>query len=554
MSYATPLQRIGHQLAATPDHHVLHQPANRVWKTWTWRDVDHDARRIAKGLLDLGLQPGDKVAIFGKNSAEWMIADWAIMMAGMISVPVYPTANADTIRYVMQHSGAKAVFVGKLDNPDIVSDAFDPDLPQIAFPYDTARGNRQWSAWIASNDPIGKAHEPDINDIMSIIYTSGSTGHPKGVVLRYKAYAANCEAGNKLITVSDQDRGISYLPLAHIAERVVAEGALLYSNGAQCYFAESLDTFIEDLQYVRPTIFFSVPRLWTRFLANIHEALPEKKLNILLKIPLLNTIIRNKIKAKLGFQDCRLWLTAAAPIAPEILRSYHDLGITICEAWGMTETTGGSCIAYPYDPNLIGTIGFPTACVEMKISDEDEILIRGDAVFDEYYNNPDATKDSFTDDGWFKTGDRGAMTRQGAFRIIGRVKEEFKTAKGKYVAPVPIETLLAANPAIEQICVMGAGKAQPFVVVVVAEHLPQHVDEDLRATLRVTFNQVNAGLEPHQRLSHMVVSTDPWTIDNAMLTPTMKIRRSEIEKRFARLADAGIADQPIAWESELQTV
>ncbi|GGX74097.1 AMP-binding protein [Saccharospirillum salsuginis] len=536
MAYKTPLEQLSRHVKERGDQAFLHQPVNRELKIWTWKQAEEDARKVAQGLRDLGLEPGDRVAIFAKNSAEWFISDLAIMMAGMVSVPIYATAGEDIIRHVVEHSGAKAVFVGKLDDTKAGTKVLDGSIPRIGYPYETVPHDHRWADWVAEKKPIDPIADVGLDDVMTLVYTSGSTGKPKGVVLNFSHFAAAATANQHLIKLDpDKDRMVSYLPLAHITERGVIEGTVIYS-GSPVYFVESLATFVDDLKVAQPTAFLSVPRLWTRFQAGIHEKMPEAKLQKLLKIPLLGKIVAKKIRQGLGLNSVHTFGSGSAPISPSILQWYYQLGMPICEAWGMTETTGLSTCNIPFRKERLGTIGVPIDCLEARVSETGELQVRGDTVFSEYYNNPEATAESFVD-GWFKTGDKATQNPDGSFTIVGRLKEEFKTTKGKYVTPVPIESRLAANPEIEQVCVMGAGRTQPVAVVVVAEHLRGGDRSALRASLQQTLDEVNASLEAHQKLDGILVTEDSWDIDNDMLTPTLKLRRSHIEDQYVPKLD-----------------
>ncbi|HBD12096.1 MAG TPA: AMP-dependent synthetase, partial [Porticoccaceae bacterium] len=434
MEYRLPLQELQYRIATHPDKPYLHQPQNRVWRSLTWADVDEQARRIAKGLLDQGFQPGDRIALLGKNSPEWFIADFAIAMAGLVSVPIYTTAGVQTIEHVLSHSGARAIFLGALENTEAAEQALLPGLPRIALPEAQLPCEHQWRGWIEKHPALEKTVDAAPSDTMTLVYTSGSTGLPKGVVLTHKNIAASADACANDFALTPDDRCMSYLPLAHITERCAVEWASVY-GGDEIYFTESLDTFVDDVKHARPTLFISVPRLWTRFQAGVLAKMPDNKLQRLLKIPLVSGFVARKIRKNLGLDNCRLAGSGSAPISPSILRWYHRLGVNICEGWGMTETSGMACAAIPFEASTIGSICRPISCVEMKLSDEDEILIRGDSVFTEYYKNPEATAEVFSND-WFHTGDCASLDDKGVYRIIGRVKEQFKTGKGKYVAPV----------------------------------------------------------------------------------------------------------------------
>ncbi|PTY36496.1 AMP-dependent synthetase [Saccharospirillum sp. MSK14-1] len=547
MTYPMPLAELARHVAERGDQPFLHQPINRQLKIWTWAEVDDNARRIAQGLISLGLEPGDRVAIFAKNSAEWFIADWAIMMAGMISVPIYATANEDTIRHIIEDSGSKAVFVGKLDEVAAGEAAFDGGLARIGFPYPTLTHDHRWDDWLAQHAPLKEVADLGLNDVMTLVYTSGSTGKPKGVVLKYRQYAAASATNRVIGQITEYDRTVSYLPLAHVTERAVVQGTALYTGGP-VYFVESLDTFVDDLKVAQPTTFLSVPRLWTRFQAGIHEKIPPKTLQFLLRIPLVGQRVARKIRAGLGLDSVHTFGSGSALLAPSLLQWYHRLGIDICEGWGMTETTGLSACNMPFRADRMGTIGVPLDCVDMKIADDGELLIRGDAVFETYYNNPEVTADAFQG-GWFRTGDKAEKRSDGAFRIVGRLKEAFKTAKGKYVAPGPLESRLAANADIEQVCVIGAGRTQPVAVVVLAEHRAESDRKAMRASLRETLETLNASLESHEKLEGILVAAEPWTIESGQLTPTMKLRRSSLEDCYdERLGQLSAGE--VRWEDE----
>ncbi|NIV17154.1 MAG: AMP-binding protein [Woeseiaceae bacterium] len=532
----------------TPDREFLIQPVDGGVRIHTWGQAENDCRRMAAALLGLGLEPGDKVAILAKNSAEWILTDMAIAMAGLISVPIYPTASADTIRYIIGHSDARAIFVGKLDTPDVAARAVPTTVTRIAFPYGVENCEYEWQALIDANEPLAVLHEPDPNDAMSILYTSGSTGKPKGVVMSYRAYHYGSEAARAVIDVLPEDRFFSYLPLSHITERTVTAGPAIYA-GARCYFVEALETFERDLKAARPSIFISVPRLWTKFQAGILAKIPPRKLGLLLSIPVVRQLVSKKIRREMGFDACRSFGCGSAPISPLTLKWYQKLGIEIGEGWGMTETAGLSCGNVPFEARRIGTIGGPVDGTELKLSEEGELLIRCPGLFTEYYKQPELTREVMTDDGFFHTGDRAEFLESvNAYRITGRVKDIFKSAKGKYVTPVPIEARLSGNPLLEQICVMGRGLPAPVAAVVLSEAARTLPRENIEASLVATLEDVNEHLESHERMSHIFIVSEPWTTENNLLTPTLKIKRDVLESRYAELI--GVRhDGPVVWES-----
>jgi len=531
-----------------PDREFLLQPVDGRLRTITFREALDHSRRMAAALLGLGMGRGDKVAILAKNSAEWILADLSIAMAGMISVPIYPTANRDTIAYIIGHSEAKAVFVGKLDEPDAVGKAIPQTLPTIAFPYPTIECQYHWQDLIDRTDPIPALHEPGGEDIMTILYTSGSTGRPKGVAISYRACVYGCHALLKIVVVGSEDRTLSYLPLAHVTERMAIVGPSIIA-GARIFFVESLDTFTHDLKTANPTTFASVPRLWVRFQAGVHSKVAPAKLRMLLAIPLVGRMVARKIRGELGFEICTKFASGTAPISPHTINWYRRLGMNIGEGWGMTETSGLACANIPFQAGRIGTIGVPVEGTELKISEHGELLIRSPGLFTEYLKQPELTAEVFTEDGFFHTGDKAVWDeKRKGYRLTGRVKDIFKSAKGKYVVPVPIEGRLSANPLLEQICVIGSGLPAPIAVVVLAEaaqHLPK---ENVEQSLEATLIDTNRQLESHERLSNIFIASDEWNIDNNLLTPTLKVKREQIEQRYLSALDTEFSNL-IVWEN-----
>jgi len=534
--------------AAAPDRPFLHQPLHGEVKTWTRAEALRDAQGLASGLRALGLSPGDRVALLSKNCAEWVISDVGISIAGLVSVPIYPTAGGDTIGYVLEHSGAKAIIVGRLDNPAAVDGAVPDDVLTICMRYPSTDCRHDWDDLVERSTSPMEPAQPGAGDPMTILYTSGSTGQPKGVVISYGAFAYASQASAEVTGMSEDDRGFSYLPLAHITERAVLVGPAVYT-GAELFFAESLETFRDDLARARPTMFISVPRLWVQFQAGVHREIPPHRLAMLLRIPVLGGIVARKIRTKLGFAETRLFGSGSAPISESTLRWYERLGIHISEGWGMSETCGLSCVNIPFRSERVGTIGEPLPGTEMKLSEEGEILIRGPGMLTEYYRQPDLTAEAFDDEGYFHTGDKGEWLPDiGGFRITGRVKEIFKSAKGKYVSPVPIESKLAANALVEQVCVMGAGLRAPVAVIVTSAAAQDMPRDEVRASLEQTLGEVNGTLESHERISHIVVDDEPWSIENGLLTPTLKIKRGQLEEKYQGQL-APVDDHRVTWAS-----
>lgn len=542
-SYVLPVEQLKANLRNKPDDTWLHQPTNGVWKSYTIAEVVDEGSRIANALLQQGIEPGDRVAILAKNSYAWLAADFGMMLAGIIPVPIYSTASSDTIEYVIEHSEAKLCFVGKLDDCSAARASLS-DIPLITFPDANGEypGAQSWQSILDASTPLNSYREPKADDMATIVYTSGSTGKPKGVLLTHgNLGAASVETKNRMVGGDERHRMMSYLPLAHITERSVVAMTSLYGE-VELFFSEGLDTFVDELHHCQPTDFISVPRLWAKFQAKVLAQIPDNQLQEMLADD-GGDAVAAAIRDKLGFGSCKAFGSGSAPISPGLLDWFHRIGVDIAEGWGMTETSGLACSNQPFTVEGMGTIGTPLGCNEMKISDEGEVLIRGAAIFREYYKNPAATKESFIDD-WFRTGDKGVIDENGAFSITGRVKEQFKTAKGKYVAPVPIESRLATNTLIEQVCVLGAGRPAPMAIVVLND---QGLGKDqIKANLEQTLEAVNEQLESHARLDRIAISNTTWDVENDLLTPTMKLKRDKIEAFYSGSIDSE-ADRGVYW-------
>lgn len=551
MQYPLPLTQLANNVAQHPNKPYLHQPIQGQWHTLSWAQVDEQARRIASGLFAQGLEKGDRVAILAKNSAEWFITDLAIMMAGMVSVPVYATAGQDTIEHILRHSEAKLIFIGKLDSNTATEAVLARvDIAVVSYPYESISEISQpqhWHQWLSAYEPMIEVHAPNEQDTVSLVYTSGSTGTPKGAIMSYRNFASSSYESAQIMPSIAQRRVMSYLPLAHITERCVVEIMSLY-DATEIYFVESLDTFIDNVKHAQPTCFLSVPRLWTKFQSQILARMPDEKLQRLLKIPLIGKLVAAKIRKGLGLNKCLMFASGSAPIPADTLRWYQGIGINICEGWGMTETSGLSCGNIPFSSDRIGTIGLPQTCVEMMLSDKSEILIRGDAVFSGYYKSQETTDACFSDQ-WFHTGDRAQITADGAWQIVGRLKEQFKTSKGKFVTPVPIESLLVGNALLEQACVLGSGRKQPIAIIVLDENIQENTPE-LQQKLQALLEYTNRQLEGHQHLDHLIVASEAWSVENALLTPTLKIKRDQIAERYETFVHKTLPDT-VVWESEL---
>ncbi|MBU2879371.1 AMP-binding protein [Aliiglaciecola lipolytica] len=546
MTTKTPLELFYEKVKSHPNKIYLTQPLNGKVTEYSWQQVDQKVRQVAQGLTNLGLPKGSHIGLISKNCAEWFITDLAIMMAGHISIPIFPTAGPDTISYVLDHAKCPVVFVGKLEHAAEQIAAIPDGIKSIAFPYAGNMCDVDWETFTAGGEFEGYP-VPDMKDVMTIIYTSGSTGAPKGVVQTYESVSWTAKSSLSALSVNEQDRILSYLPLAHITERILVEMASLYS-GLHIFFIESLDTFKTDIQRCQPTLFISVPRLWTRFQMGVLAQMPQRKLERLLRIPIIGGIVAKKIRKGLGLDNARLCASGSAPIPPATIHWFHRIGIEICEGWGMTENCAYGTSSVPFREDKIGCIGKAYEGVDIRIAEDGEIQVKGPCNMKEYYLEAEKTAEVFTEDGYLRTGDKGELDNEGYIRITGRLKDIFKTAKGKYVTPVPIESLIMENEIVEQVCVTGSDLKQPIALLIISEIARKQSAEQVIRSLEETVHKVNANLESHQVLDRLVVVEDDWTIENDLLTPTLKIKRHVLEKKYKDVINAPYKEK-VVWLS-----
>ncbi len=527
-----------------PNAVFLRQPKGDTWKEITYTQVGEEARKIAAALLAKGIQKGDHIGIFSKNCYHWIIADIAIMMVGGVSVPFYPTVSGEELDDLLQRGHCKALFVGKLDAFHDSHKQAAQKVLTIAFPHYDGNAKTEvgekWEQLSANHPPLENAHEPEQDDLWTILFTSGTTGAPKGVMLTYKAPVSIMEAEQQhnmigIFKMTDF-RFISYLPLNHIAERMIVESACFLTGGT-ISFAESLDSFAKNLASIQPTIFMSVPRIFTKFQLGILDKLGgPKRFKILMSIPLVSSLLKKKIRQGIGLAKAEVILTGAAPTPDAVKEWYKILGITLREVYGMTENSGG-CTLMQGDTIKAGTVGKPLPGVELKVDKEtEEVLMRAPWNMTGYYNEPEKTAETIRD-GWIHTGDRGEVDSEGYLKLTGRVSDTFKTSKGKFIVPAPLEHYLAKNNYIEQVCVVGLAAPQPLALICLSELGKQAEKEKLESSLSYTLNKLNNTLPSYQKVSRIVVMKEDWTTDGGILTPTLKIKRNVVDKRYAHLYD-----------------
>lgn len=510
----------------------LIQPINGNNQEFTWSQVGEEARKVCSYINSFNFPKKSKIAILSKNCAHWIITDLAIMMSGNISVPIYANVNGKTAKYILEHSESVMLFLGKLEEDDWkqMKNYIPKNIEKVDYGFYNLDSNfTKWDSIISKYKPTDKVFNISLNDIITIIYTSGTTGIPKGVVLNYKAAATATKNLDLLFPLNENDRFISYLPLSHIAERALVEhGGIL--SGGKIFFVESLETFVENLKYCKPTIFFGVPRIYTKFMTKILSIFPQRAINIIMKIPILNNIFSFIIRKALGLNKSRICITGAASIPKSTLEWFDRFKLKIYEAYGMSENSACSHGNYPGNIKF-GTVGKAMPDTDIKITEQGEITMKNDCIMQGYFKEKDLTKKTIRN-GYLHTGDKGKIDEDGYLTITGRIKDIFKTAKGKYVAPNPIEMKLSKNTFIEQVCVVGENLAQPIALVILSEG--KKIASDLKYSFENLISSINDQLENHERIKKIVVLKDIWSIENNILTPTLKIKRNMIEDKYKK--------------------
>ena len=524
------------------DKPYLKQPFGDKWEEYTWGEVGDMARRLATGLKSLNLREGAHIGIYSKNCREWIISDLAIVMAGYVSVPFFPSLNGKELAYIMDYGDVDALFIGKIETWDQIKDDLPEGMPLIKFPHYDGCSNvtkgHEWFKFIDSHQPMQNPNKPKLSDLWTIIFTSGTTGNAKGVMLTYQAIdgikVVLDDPNNPLGIKHDGNNDfISYLPLNHIFERVVIEWCS-FRYGGTISFVESLDTFAKNLKAVQPHVFAAAPRVWTKLQLGLLTKFPQKKLDKLLKIPLLSSLLKKLIKKGLGFSKARIVVSGSAPMPVELIEWFRKVGVYITNGYGMTENCAICSSVDGRDFEKLHTVGQPQKGVKLKIDEETgEILMKGPFIMKGYYKNEELTNTTLRG-GWLHTGDKGFLDEDNYLHITGRVADSFKTSKGEYIEPLTLEQYFVNINEIEEVCVVGLGIAQPLCLIQLSEIGKNTSREVISKMLTDRLYEVNSDLVNYKKISTLIIVKDEWTQQNGIVGPTQKLKRGAIEDKYSK--------------------
>ncbi|RPG53150.1 MAG: hypothetical protein CBC44_002825 [Flavobacteriales bacterium TMED84] len=528
MDYTLPLEMLYRWEKERADEIYLSQPIDGKNHEWSWKETSKEVRKMAAYLKD-NLPENSKIGILSKNCAHWIMSDLAIMMAGHISVPLYPNLRAEALKSILDHSQTKFLFVGKLDNFNDMKSGIDDDIKCVTYPF-YSQNYEIWDNVIEGINPISENVNRDQSELATIIYTSGTTGDPKGVMHKFFNFGFATVNAVNAVKLS-KETFFSYLPLSHIAERLLVEMGSLYTGG-KISFAESLDTFAKNLADASPSVFLGVPRIWTKFQQGVIAKLGAKKLNFLLSVPIISSIIKKKIKSNLGLSNAKNIFTGAAPTPESLIYWFKKLDIHIQEAYAMTENCCYSHVTLN-DAIKVGSVGKNLPHCDVKLSSENEILIKHKALMDGYYKSEKLTNETIKN-GWLHTGDVGEIDSEGYLKITGRVKDIFKTTKGEYISPSKIEMKLSEDNNIEQVCIVGRGLTQPIALITLSLQAEKLNKIELKEYFKFSLNSFNKNLANYEKISQFVVLKTEWTVENNFLTPSMKIKRNTIESAYSK--------------------
>jgi long-chain acyl-CoA synthetase len=568
------------RVGRTPDlvAYRAYNEAHNNWRDYTWAQIDHQVARWQAALEKDELKPGDRVAIMLRNSPEWVIFDQAALGLGLVVVPLYTQDRPENVAYIIHDAGCKVLLIEGAEQWKPLSEVMGQldSLVRIVTVHPVPNSGepraRSLGEWLPDQGGAVRHVPRDPKALATIVYTSGTTGRPKGVMLSHHNILSNvASASSEVLTTGHDDMFLSFLPLSHTFERTCGYYLAIMTGSTNAY-SRGIPQLAEDLQAIRPTILVSVPRIYERVYGRIRAALDEgpplkKKLFLLavevgyarfehaqgrgpwkpsfLLWPVLNALVAKKVLARLGGR-MRAALSGGAALPPDISRVFVGLGLTVLQGYGLTETSPIACANHP-DDNVPASIGKPIPGVEVKIGAQNALMIKGPNVMLGYWNNPEATKAMIGPDGWLNSGDTARIDAQGHVYITGRLKEIIVLSNGEKVPPVDIEAAIARDPLFEQVMLLGEGKPYLSVMTVLnADHWKKLCAErglnpaspetaHSRQVDEVLLSRVAAQMREfpgYAQVRRVSATLEPWTVENGLLTPTMKLKRAKVMEKF----------------------
>ncbi len=545
------------------------------WRDYTWAQINHQVARWQAALERDGLQAGDRVAVMLRNSPEWITYDQAALGLALVVVPLYTQDRPDNVAYILHDSGCKVLLIEGEEQWQALSEVkgqlggLTRVLTVHAVPNAGDPRVKSLAEWLPESGGETRHVPRDPHALATIVYTSGTTGRPKGVMLSHHNILSNAAESSTVLTAGHDDLFLSFLPLSHTLERTCGYYFAVLS-GATTAYSRGIPLLAEDLQTVRPTLLISVPRIYERVYGRIQAALdagpPLRKKLFLLAVavgyariehaqgrgpwkpsfllwPALNALVAKKILARLGGR-MRAAISGGAALPPDISRVFVGLGLTVLQGYGLTETSPVACANRP-DDNLPASVGLPIPGVQVKLGESNALMIKGPNVMLGYWNNPEATRQILDADGWLNSGDTARIDERGHVFITGRLKEIIVLSNGEKLPPVDIETAIARDPLFEQVMLLGEGKPYLSVITVLnAEHWKKLCAEgglDATAALRskpaedILIIRIAAqmrGFPGYAQIRRMTATLDLWTVENGLLTPTLKLKRAKVMEKF----------------------
>jgi len=585
-------------LRRVPDRPALRRRVGRGWEVLTWADYGRAVSEVTAGLIELGIEPGQRVGIFSNNRVEWHLADFATLANGSVSVPLYQTSSPEQVAYVLGHAEARLCFV---ENHDLAAKVLDvrarlPELDHVVVFDDAERFDDPFVIGFDQLRDIGAAHlqrDPRAFDgradavapeqLATLVYTSGTTGPPKGVMISHANIVWTIRSSASVVHLHEEERFLSFLPLSHVAERMISEFLPVAIRG-ETWFARSLATVADDLRDCRPTAFFAVPRVWEKLqeaaltkvgdehglkklvidgyvdlgehVVSAHETLKHAPLWEKLPYEALDAVVGTKIRQEFGLDHAHVLVTAAAAIHPDLIRWYHAIGLPVLELYGQTEVCGPTTCNPPED-NRIGSVGPAIPGVQVRIADDGEILVKGGNVCMGYFRDPATTAELIDEDGWMHSGDVGTLDDDGYLRITGRKKDLIITAAGQNISPQEIETDLRNHEIISEAVVIGEGRRYLTALLTldgdalsrwayehgkVAGYEALVADADLRAETDRIVAEVNSHRSRVENIRKYRILAHEFTIAAGEMTPTLKVKRNVVNDTYRDLIDEMYTD------------